>query len=251
MIKPDYGIDAPGLVRGFLIATLILLAVGIMLLYFSPSLGSWPKIAAGVILVLSLYPFGMFCLMNYESRVTKIADREKILNLVKWRGDEQVLDVGCGRGLILIGAAKRLTSGKATGVDLWLERDQSANRPDAPLENAKFEGVGDLVSIETADMRKLPFADKSFDIVLSNWVVHNLENKADRVMALLEMLRVLRPTGSLLLTDIINRDEYMAEFQKMNTIETKLIIFSNLKDRILRAVSFGSYGPTTILVRKT
>ena len=80
--------------------------------------------------------------------------------------------------------------------------------------------------------------------------MHNLQNKADRVIALIEMLRVLRSTGSLLLTDIVNRDEYLAELKKMNTSETSLIVFSTLKDRILRAVSFGSYGPATILIRK-
>ena len=250
MTNPDYGIDAPGLVRGFLVGALVLLAIGILLLMFGPFLGAWAGIAAGAILLLSLYPFGMYCLMNYESRITKIKDREKILNLVNWRGDEHVLDVGCGRGLMLIGAAKRLTKGKAIGVDLWLERDQSSNNSAAPIENAKLEGVSNRVSVETADMRKLPFPDQSFDVVLSSWVVHNLENKADRIMALIEMLRVLRPTGSLLLTDIVNRDEYMAEFKKMNTGEIKIIIFSTLKDRIVRAVSFGSYGPATIYARK-
>jgi arsenite methyltransferase len=188
--------------------------------------------------------------MYYESRIAKIADREKILNLVIWRGNEQVLDVGCGRGLMLIGAAKRLTSGRAIGIDLWLERDQSSNIANAPLENAKLEGVIDRVSVETADMRKLPFPDKSFDTVVSSWVLHNLEPKFDRVLALKEMLRVLRPTGSLLLTDIVYRDEYLAELKKMETTDVRLTIFSPLKDQIVRAVSCGSYGPSTILAKK-
>jgi arsenite methyltransferase len=250
MTKPNYGIDAPGLVRGFLVGAFILLALGVALLIFSAYLGLWSKIIAGLILLFSLYPFGMFCLMNYESRIAKIVDREKILNLVNWRGNEQVLDVGCGRGLMLIGAAKRLTSGRAIGIDLWLERDQSSNSANAPLENAKLEGVIDRVSVETADMLKLPFPDKSFDIVVSSWVLHNLELKTDRVMALTEMLRVLRPTGSLLLTDIVNRTEYLAELKKMQTTEVKLTVFSHLKDRILRAISFGSYGPSTTLAKK-
>jgi arsenite methyltransferase len=250
MTKPNYGIDAPGLVRGFLIGALVLLAFGIVIFYFGSSLGMLPRIVGVVTLSLSLYLFGMFCLMNYESRVAKIADCTKILNLVNWRGNERVLDVGCGRGLMMIGAAKCLTSGKVVGVDLWLERDQSSNSVNAPLENAELEGVIDRVSVETADMRKLPFPDKSFDVVLSSWVLHNLENKTDRVMALGEMLRVLRPTGSLLLTDIANRDEYLAELENMNISEARLIIFSRLKDRIVRAVSFGSYGPSTITAKK-
>lgn len=52
--KPNYGIDAQGLVRGFLIGALILVAIGIVLLNFGSSLESWPKIAAVVILTLAL-----------------------------------------------------------------------------------------------------------------------------------------------------------------------------------------------------
>jgi arsenite methyltransferase len=38
---------------------------------------------------------------------------------VNVRGDERVLDLGCGRGAILTMAARCLTSGNATGVDIW------------------------------------------------------------------------------------------------------------------------------------
>jgi len=40
-----------------------------------------------------------------------------------------VLDVGCGRGLLLIGAARRLTTGKAVGVDIWQAEDRVGNLP--------------------------------------------------------------------------------------------------------------------------
>ena len=68
-----------------------------------------------------------------------------------WRGDEKVLDVGCGRGLFLIGAAERLTTGKATGVDIWQSEDLSNNTGDAVMANAKAEGVAAKVKIETAE----------------------------------------------------------------------------------------------------
>jgi trans-aconitate methyltransferase len=44
---------------------------------------------------------------------------ERELDRVGLRGDEQLLDLGCGRGAMLIEAAKRLPTGRAVGVDLW------------------------------------------------------------------------------------------------------------------------------------
>ena len=57
--------------------------------------------------------------MVWSSRVAKLKLRDRVLDAITWRGDEKVLDVGCGPGLMLIGAAKRLKSGKATGIDIW------------------------------------------------------------------------------------------------------------------------------------
>ena len=69
--------------------------------------------------------------MVLSSRVVKIKVSERIIDSMPWRGDEKVLDVGCGRGLFLIGAAKSLTTGKATGVDIWQSEDLSNNTGDA------------------------------------------------------------------------------------------------------------------------
>ena len=58
-------------------------------------------------------------IMVWSSRVTKPKVIDRILDSIPWRGDETVLDVGCGRGLFLIAAAQRLKTGKATGVDIY------------------------------------------------------------------------------------------------------------------------------------
>ena len=60
---------------------------------------------------------------------------------------------------MLIGAAKRLKSGKATGIDIWSQQDLSGNSADAVKQNAKIEGVNDRVRIETSDARKLVYPD--------------------------------------------------------------------------------------------
>ena len=115
-------------------------------------------------------------------------------------GDEQLLDLGCGGGAVLIEAARRLPAGRAVGVDLW-SRDQSGNSPRATLANAAAAGVADRVEVHTADMTVLPFADGSFDVVTSALAIHNIRSPEGRYRAVDEALRVLRPGGQLLVAD--------------------------------------------------
>jgi ubiquinone/menaquinone biosynthesis C-methylase UbiE len=117
------------------------------------------------------------------------------------KGDEQLLDLGCGRGAVLIEAARRLPTGHAVGVDLWSGKDQSGNRPEATLANAAAAGVADRVGVRTADMTALPFADGSFDVVTSALAIHNIPSPEGRYRAVDEAMRVLRPGGQLLVAD--------------------------------------------------
>ncbi len=75
---------------------------------------------ASVVAIVWLFFAGW---MIWDSKVGKLWSRDRQLDGLKLRGDELVLDVGCGRGLLLIGAAKRLTTGKAVGVDIWNAED--------------------------------------------------------------------------------------------------------------------------------
>ena len=75
--------------------------------------------------------------MIWSSKVAKPSLRDRLLDSLELKGDEKVLDVGCGRGLLLIGIAKRLKSGKATGIDVWSHEDLSGNSADATKANAK------------------------------------------------------------------------------------------------------------------
>src|SRR4051812_29120221 len=114
-MKPDYGLDAPGVVRNLFLAGALALA-----LPASVALGLW----SGVVGPLHLAPMGLAAglslaltgaWMVYHSKLGKVRASERLLDRLAWRGDEAVLDVGCGRGLMLIGAARRLKTGKATG----------------------------------------------------------------------------------------------------------------------------------------
>ncbi|MBV8884403.1 MAG: class I SAM-dependent methyltransferase [Chroococcidiopsidaceae cyanobacterium CP_BM_RX_35] len=199
--------------------------------------------------VAAFYLLGLGCFMLYFSKVEKLKEAEKLLNLVQWSGEELVLDVGCGRGLMLIGAAKRLNSGKAIGIDLWQQQDQANNEPSATETNAQIEGVADRIEVRTADMRKLPFPDSHFDVVTSNWAVHNLEAEADRQKALNEIVRVLKPGGVIVLADIINQAEY-AKYLRLRGVEDVQLHNNAVRETVLKAVTFGSFAPSAVLARK-
>jgi SAM-dependent methyltransferase len=161
-------------------------------------------------------------IMIWSSRFGKLKTRDRILNQLPWRGDEQVLDIGCGRGLFLIGAAKRLTSGKATGVDIWRDDDLSNNSSEATLVNAKAEGVAAKVKVEEANAVSLPFKDSTFDTVLSSLALHNIEEKDDRAKALREIVRVLKPGGYLAILDIFHTGAYAKELEQLGVADLKL-----------------------------
>jgi ubiquinone/menaquinone biosynthesis C-methylase UbiE len=195
MPKANYGIDAPTVLRNLLIAAAAGSIVGLVLLRYVGPIGR-PFLSSGL-------GFGLGAmLLLWSSLVGKFRARDALLNAVPWRGDEQVLDVGCGHGLFLLAAAKRLARGKAIGVDLWQKEDQAGNCREATWQNAILEGVTDQVELKDGDARQLPFADGSFDVILSSWALHNIYNKAERDQAVRQIVRVLKPGGRLVLIDI-------------------------------------------------
>ena len=123
------------------------------------------------------------------------------------------LDVGCGRGLLLIAAAKQLTSGRAIGIDVWHSVDQADNRPEATWANARAEGVIDRIDVRDADARTLPFADNTFDVIVSSLVLHNIHGRLERAKALHEIARLLKPGGHIALLDVAHATEYAQELE--------------------------------------
>jgi len=112
------------------------------------------------------------------TRVGKFEVWARILEGLRLRGDETLLDLGCGRGAVLLAAARLLPNGRAMGVDIW-RADQTDNSQQNTLENAALEGVADRVEVRTADITDLPFDDISVDAIVSSLVVHNTSTGLD------------------------------------------------------------------------
>ncbi len=254
--KADYGIDAPNVIRN-----LILIGLVAALLWASPLVGIWSGVLhfaiGGAELVLDTAGTGLWvafaccfmaCWMIYDSKVGKLALREHLLGKVDWSGSEQVLDVGCGRGLLLIGAAKRLRTGRAIGIDLWQSEDLSNNNAAATIENARLEGVADRVLVQTGDMRHMPFVTGQFDVAVSRAVIHNLYQADQRAQALREIVRVVKPSGLILIDDIRHIGEYQRTLTELGCEVTRS--GSQVMAWLLVILTWGSLKPGALLVRK-
>jgi SAM-dependent methyltransferase len=215
--KPDYGIDAPAVMRNlFGFGTLCFLA-GIFLprqlhlfnnVFLSTQFLYW---TAGFLLAEG-------CLFLLYVKVGKFRHRDFMLGMYAWRGDEEVLDVGCGRGLLLVGAAKRIAAlngkGHATGLDVWSNVDMGGNSAEATQHNLALENVTDRCTLLSESAAEMPFPDASFDVIVSNLCLHNIYDRPTRITALQQIVRVLKPGGVALISDYKHTGEYAKEFRK-------------------------------------
>ena len=201
--RGDYGFDAPYVPAIFLLIGLVLLVIGLLFLLL------WQVLVPGIIcLIYAAYMLLTGFNYIYTTRCGKFQVWAELLAGLHLRGDEQVLDLGCGRGAVLLMVAGLLPEGKATGVDIWRAVDQSGNASEVTQRNADLEGVAGRIELRTADMRELPFADNSFDLVLSSVAIHNIPQRAGRDQALAEAARVLKPGGRLIIADIQETQRY-------------------------------------------
>lgn len=209
-VRADYGLDAPKRIRQMIIRGVVMFLLGFGIWFMNRAVAPGPGAALFVVFaVISLSYLAAVGVMIWSSRAGKIAVRDQILDSIPWRGDEKVLDVGCGRGLFLIGAAQRISKpAKATGVDIWDTHELSGNSAEATMANARAEGVSDRVKVDTGDARKLPYPASTFDVVISSLAFHHMHDEPDRDKAVRELWRVLKPGGYAAIFDVANTGGY-------------------------------------------
>jgi ubiquinone/menaquinone biosynthesis C-methylase UbiE len=111
-----------------------------------------------------------------------------------WDGRGTVLDVGTGTAQIPVELCRQHATVRVVAVDLAAEMLQVAR------DHVERLGLGRRVTLERADAKELPFPNGEFAAVISNSIVHHIPEPR-KVLA--EIVRVVRPGGTLFVRDLL------------------------------------------------
>lgn len=151
--------------------------------------------------------------MGYSEQEIRNVPEEAIMGLgcgnpvalADLKEGEVVLDLGCGGGLDVFLAANRVgKKGRVIGVDMTPEMIERARR------NAK-KGNYRNVEFRLGEIENLPVESDSVDVIISNCVI-NLS--ADKLATYKEALRVLKPKGRILVSDLVTAGELPEDIRR-------------------------------------
>src|SRR6185312_511813 len=141
--------------------------------------------------------------LPFYDPITRLLGGDKVHGeLLRQAGIEnnhRVLDIGCGTGTLVVALKQRFPGAEITGLD---PDPKALARARQKAERARLS-----VRFEQGFAGELPFADSSFDRVLSSFMFHHLPAEQGEKM-LRQVRRVLAPGGSLHLADFTHPEHH-------------------------------------------
>lgn len=220
--KVGYGIDEHRTLIELVVAGVLAVVVGLLVSAYTSE--SQPETAQLGLLVGPSVGFLILVVtaaLYWSSKVGKVREMERVISNIPFGGDEVVLDLGCGRGLGMVKAAKKLRGGVAIGVDTWPKSRLSGNDPQSIWANARSEGVGQKVAPVRA-ASQLPLLSRSIDVIVSGVALHRIVRRKDRPALFSEMTRVLKDGGRVGILDAGNGNEYSELLKKSGLVDIEM-----------------------------
>lgn len=160
------------------------------------------------------------------------------------REGETVVDLGCGAGMEVFLAAKAVgPRGRAVGIDMlppMLDRARSA--AEGVARNLGYANT----EFHQALLEELPLADASVDVVISNCVINLCPHKRQ---AFAEILRVLKPGGRLVISDVTSQEEIPISLQYNEKMRGECLGGAFRIDRLFELLGDVGFDQATILKR--
>jgi|GEM_PF-1024484 len=130
--------------------------------------------------------------LEAQSKLPQYDFREELKDLPHLPPNSQILDAGCGSGIVSRYLAERFSESKVCGLDASEMRVTQARQAEAPSSRLEFQ---------SAKLTALPFQDCTFDLIICRFVLEHM-GEADQKNALRELLRCLKSGGTLFAIDL-------------------------------------------------
>src|SRR5688572_21738185 len=114
---------------------------------------------------------------------------------------QTVLDVGTGTAQIPIELCRHEASAHVIAIDM-AEHMLKVGR-----QNIERAGLTERIELRLVDAKRMPFADASYDVVMSNSIVHHIP---EPIAVFAEMARVVKPAGLLFVRDLLRPNDLTA-----------------------------------------
>ncbi len=194
----NYQWQVPSSVKHMSLVGIIALAIAMILTHLgiTYALG----IGVGVALLLHIPIIGLTA-VGIILRRARTGFIKTVVDLIPWKGDEEVLDVGCGSGILLFACVKASPTAKGTGIDIY-DPYSFGGSAGVFWKNAEIEGVKSRIDLQQVDARTMPFASERFNVIVSSLAMHHVGDGPDQEKATREIIRTLKPGGRLVICDV-------------------------------------------------
>lgn len=196
--------------KKMLFITLIFLCILIAMCVFN-------NIFIKPILFILLLPFGYMSIVlllsyyffsenggNYQSIV-----HDKIVGRITSKTGVTILDIGAGSGSLSVKAAKNNKQFEIKAIDYWGSNWEYSKKQ--CLDNAVLEGVDQQIEFIKASASKLPFANNTFDTIMSCLTFHEVEDTKDKSLVIEEAIRTLKVGGQFVFFDLFGDEKLFGD----------------------------------------